>query len=144
MIILTSANRSDGGARREKENKYPIAYQLLTTFRVDWVYSGDDCETREECVDVTETNTSSGSDRNLIISNNCQNCHGGSQWTSARVRQTAPPDASLLGAGQLLTELRPGNTFDATAFNEIGATAAPPLGAGGFNPPTLLSLHAFP
>lgn len=82
--------------------------------------------------------------RALFISNNCQNCHGGSQWTSARVRQTAPPDASLLAAGQLLTELRPGNTFDPTAFNEIRATAVAPLGAAGFNPPTLLSLHAFP
>lgn len=61
-----------------------------------------------------------------------------------RVRQAAPPDASLLTAGQLLTELRPGNTFNANAFNEIRATAVAPLGAGGFNPPTLLGLHAFP
>ena len=82
--------------------------------------------------------------RALFIQNGCQNCHGGSQWTSARVRQAAPPDASLLGAGQLLTELRPTNTFIATAFNEIRNTAVAPLGAGGFNPPTLLGIHAFP
>ncbi len=82
--------------------------------------------------------------RALFIQNGCQNCHGGSQWTSARVRQAAPPDASLLAAGQLLTELRPTNTFNANAFNEIRATAVVPLGAGGFNPPTLLGLHAFP
>lgn len=93
---------------------------------------------------ISKTDPDVVAGRALFIQNNCQNCHGGSQWTSARVRQTAPPNASLLAAGQLLTELRPTNTFDANAFNEIRATAAAPLGAGGYNPPTLLSLHAFP
>ena len=82
--------------------------------------------------------------RQIFIQNNCQNCHGGAQWTSGKVRAAAPPDASLIGAGQLLTELRPTTTFDANAFNEIRATAVAPLGAGGYNPPSLLSLHAFP
>jgi len=59
------------------------------------------------------------------------------------LRRPAPPDASILHPGQLLTELRPPTTFDANAFNEVRATAAAPLGAGGYNPPTLLSL-AFP
>jgi len=93
---------------------------------------------------VSKTDPDVVAGRALFIQNGCQNCHGGSQWTSARVRATAPPDASLLGAGQLLTELRPTTTFDPNAFNEIRATAVAPLGAGGFNPPTLLSLHAFP
>ncbi len=101
-------------------------------------------EIRSPISPVSKTDPDVVAGRALFIANNCQNCHGGSQWTSARVRQTAPPDASLIAAGQLLTELRPGNTFDPTAFNEIRATAAAPLGAGGFNPPTLLSLHAFP
>jgi uncharacterized protein (TIGR03437 family) len=82
--------------------------------------------------------------RQLFIANNCQNCHGSSMWTTSRVRGTSAPDPSLITAGQLITELRPGNTFVASAFNEVRNTAAAPLGAAGFNPPTLLSLHAFP
>jgi hypothetical protein len=35
-------------------------------------------------------------------------------------------------------------TFDSTFFNEVGANATPSLGADGFVPPSLLSLHAFP
>ena len=35
-------------------------------------------------------------------------------------------------------------TFDPKATNEIRATAVAPLGAAGFNPPSLLSLFAFP
>jgi uncharacterized protein (TIGR03437 family) len=93
---------------------------------------------------VSKTDPDVIAGRALFIQNGCQNCHGGSQWTSARVRQASPPDASLLAAGQLLTELRPTNTFNANAFNEVRANAAAPLGAGGFNPPTLLGLHAFP
>ncbi|MFN0101762.1 MAG: hypothetical protein ACKV2U_06680 [Bryobacteraceae bacterium] len=82
--------------------------------------------------------------RQLFIQNNCQNCHGGSQWTTSRVRAAAPPDASMVVAGQLLIELRPTTTFDANAFNEVRANATPSLGAAGYNPPTLLSLFAFP
>jgi uncharacterized protein (TIGR03437 family) len=93
---------------------------------------------------VSKTDPDVIAGRALFIQNGCQNCHGGSQWTSARVRQASPPDASLLAAGQLLTELRPTNTFNANAFNEVRANAAAPLGAGGYNPPTLLGLHAFP
>jgi uncharacterized protein (TIGR03437 family) len=93
---------------------------------------------------VSKTDPDAVAGRQLFIQNNCQNCHGGSQWTTSRVRAAAPPDASLLAAGQLLIELRPTTTFDANAFNEIRATAVAPLGAAGFNPPSLLSLHAFP
>ena len=35
-------------------------------------------------------------------------------------------------------------TFDPTVVNEVRQNAAPPLGADGFVPPSLLSLHAFP
>jgi uncharacterized protein (TIGR03437 family) len=35
-------------------------------------------------------------------------------------------------------------TFDPKAVNEVRATAAAPLGADGFNPPSLLSIFAFP
>lgn len=82
--------------------------------------------------------------RQLFIQSNCQNCHGGAQWSSSKVRYTPPPDASLISGGQLIAELRNVGTFDANAFNEVRATAAAPLGAAGFSPPSLLSLFAFP
>ena len=82
--------------------------------------------------------------RAVFIDSNCQACHGGAQWSTSKVRSAAPPDASLLTAGQLIAELRPVGTFNATATNEVRANAAAPLGAAGFNPPSLLSLFAFP
>jgi uncharacterized protein (TIGR03437 family) len=82
--------------------------------------------------------------RQLFIQSNCQNCHGGPQWTSSKIRYTPPPDSSLVSNTQLITELRNVGTFDPTIANEVRATAAAPLGADGFNPPTLLSLFAFP
>jgi YVTN family beta-propeller protein len=81
--------------------------------------------------------------RALFTSANCQQCHGGPQWTSSRVRYTPPRDPSQVVAGQLIAELRQVGTFDANVFNEIRQNAAPPLGAAGFVPPSLLSLHAF-
>lgn len=85
------------------------------------------------------------SGRALFIAANCQQCHGGAQWTSARVRFTPPPAAGLVANGQLAGELRQVGTFDPTFFNEVRANVtATPLGANGFVPPSLLSLHAFP
>jgi YVTN family beta-propeller protein len=81
--------------------------------------------------------------RALFISANCQQCHGGSQWTQARVRFTPPPSAGLIVAGQIIGELRQVGTFNPTLFNEIRQNAAPPLGADGFVPPSLLSAFAF-
>jgi hypothetical protein len=49
-----------------------------------------------------------------------------------------------VAAGQLVSELRNVGTFDPTLFNEVRQNAAPPLGAAGFVPPSLLSIHAFP
>lgn len=82
--------------------------------------------------------------RQLFIDSNCQSCHGGAQWSNGKVRFAAPPDPSLIAGAQLIAELRAAGTFDATATNEIRATALPPLGAAGFNPPPLLSIGAFP
>jgi cytochrome c peroxidase len=75
---------------------------------------------------------------------NCQQCHGGPQWTSSRVRFTPPPDANLISNGQLTNELRRVGTFDPTLLNEVRANAATPLGADGFAPASLLSVCAFP
>jgi YVTN family beta-propeller protein len=79
----------------------------------------------------------------LFRSANCQQCHGGASWTSSRVRFTPPPDPAQVVAGQLIAELRNVGTFDPNVVNEIRQNAAPPLGAAGFVPPSLLSIHAF-
>ncbi len=81
--------------------------------------------------------------RALFISANCQQCHGGNQWTSARLRYTPPPAAGLVTNGQILGELRNVGTFDNTFFNEVRDNAAAPLGTDGFAPPSLLSAFAF-
>lgn len=73
----------------------------------------------------------------------CQSCHGGAQWTTSRVDFTPPVAAANVSAGQVIAQLKKVGTFDATAKNEIRQNAAAPLGADGFVPPSLLSLHAF-
>jgi YVTN family beta-propeller protein len=80
----------------------------------------------------------------LFKAANCQQCHGGAQWTTSQVRFNPPPDPSQVVAGQIAAELRNVGTFDPAAFNEIRQNAASPLGAAGFVPPSLLSIHAFP
>lgn len=90
----------------------------------------------------TETDVVAG--RALFTSANCQSCHGGAQWTTARVRFTPPPGAGVIVSGQIIGELRNVGTFDPAFFNEVRNTAAAPLGAAGFVPPSLLSVHAFP
>ena len=82
--------------------------------------------------------------RALFTAANCQACHGGAQWTSSRVRYTPPPGPGIVSNGQIIGELRKVGTFDPTAFNEVNANGAPPLGNDGFAPASLLSLHAFP
>jgi uncharacterized protein (TIGR03437 family) len=81
--------------------------------------------------------------RQIFIDAKCQNCHGGAQWSTAKVRYTPAPDPSMIQAGQIFSELRPVGTFDATFANEVRQNAAAPLGAAGFSPPSLLGLHAF-
>ncbi len=79
----------------------------------------------------------------LFRSANCQLCHGGPQWTTSRINFTPPPDAALIVSGQLIGQLKQVGTFDPALLNEVRANAAPPLGADGFVPPSLLSIHAF-
>jgi hypothetical protein len=79
--------------------------------------------------------------RALFIAANCQQCHGGAQWTTSRVRFTPPPSAGIVNVnGEIIGELRKVGTFDPAAFNEVRATGAAPLGANGYNPPSLLSV----
>ncbi len=93
---------------------------------------------------VSKTDADVISGRQLFVDAKCQNCHGGAQWSVSKVRYTPVPDASLISGAQILTELRNVGSFDATASNEVRQNAAAPLGAAGFNPPSLLGLHAFP
>jgi cytochrome c peroxidase len=82
--------------------------------------------------------------RALFIAANCQQCHGGPQWTSSRIRFTPPPDSALVVNGQLIGELRKVGTFDPTLLNEVRSNGSPSIGADGFAPASLLSVFAFP
>ncbi len=75
---------------------------------------------------------------------NCQTCHGGPQWTSAKLEFTPPPAAGVVNNTQISSVLKKVGTFDPSAKNEVRANAAAPLGADGFAPASLLSLFAFP
>lgn len=80
----------------------------------------------------------------LFKQSGCQSCHGTSTWSNSRIRFSGAPAASVLSNGQIIGELKKVGTFDAQAKNEVRQNAAPPLGADGFNPPTLMSLFSFP
>jgi hypothetical protein len=89
---------------------------------------------------VSKTDPDAVAGRALFAAANCQQCHGGPQWTSSRVRFTPPPAAGIVVNGQIIGELRKVGTFDPAALNEVRANGAPPLGADGYNPPSLLSV----
>ncbi len=94
---------------------------------------------------VSKTDPDVVAGRALFASANCQQCHGGAQWTSSRIRFTPPPAAGVVDVnGQIIGELRKVGTFDPAALNEVRATGAPSLGADGFAPASLLSVFAFP
>ena len=80
----------------------------------------------------------------LFQAANCQQCHGGPQWTSSKVRFPPPPPAAQISNGQLINELRKVGTFNAADSNEKKNTAAPAIGADGFAPRSLLSIFAVP
>lgn len=93
---------------------------------------------------VAKTNPDVVAGRALFQAANCQQCHGGTLWSSGLVRFTPPPAAGVVGNGQITGELRNVGTFDAGAFNEVRQNAAAPLGASGFAPPSLLSVFVVP
>lgn len=83
--------------------------------------------------------------RALFASANCQQCHGGPNWTRSRVDFAPPPTAETIVAGQLTRFLTPVGTFDPNAFNELKANQTSNVvanGALGFNIPSLISVFA--
>ena len=91
--------------------------------------------------------------RELFTQANCQVCHGGPKWAMAQVdfaRVSPFPEPLTAGTApepptpQLARFLRPVGTFDAANPNEHTAANQQALGTLGFNPPSLLSIWAFP
>jgi YVTN family beta-propeller protein len=80
--------------------------------------------------------------REIFEQMGCVNCHSGAGWSSARRDYTPPPVATDIVNGQVFRFLRKVGTFDATQSNEIRQNGAPPLGADGYAPPSLLGVHA--
>jgi YVTN family beta-propeller protein len=85
--------------------------------------------------------------RALFASANCQQCHGGTNWTRSQVLYTPPPTTPpvTITGGQLVAFLNNVGTFDPAAFNEVrsvGTTVVTANGALGFNVPSLLSVFA--
>lgn len=80
--------------------------------------------------------------RKVFVAAGCYQCHGGGGWSSARRDYTPPPAASDIVNGQVFRFLRRVDTFNANNVNEIRQNGAPPLGADGFNPPSLLGAWA--
>ncbi len=85
--------------------------------------------------------------RRMFERANCQDCHGGPNWTRSRVTYTPPPDTNVITVvnGQLTQFLVDVGTFDPNAYNEVrpsGTNIVTANGALGFNPPSLLSVGA--
>jgi len=91
--------------------------------------------------------------RELFIEANCQVCHGGAKWSTSQVdyaRVSPFPETLTPGVdpepplGQLGRFLHQVGTFDPANPIERTANNQQALGSLGFNPPSLLSIYAFP
>jgi YVTN family beta-propeller protein len=91
--------------------------------------------------------------RQLFTQANCQACHGGPKWSTPQVdyaRVSPFPETVTVGAppeppvGQLSRFLQIVGTFDPANPLEKNANNAQALGQLGYNPPSLLSIFAFP
>jgi len=91
--------------------------------------------------------------RQLFTQANCQACHGGAKWSTSQVdyaRISPFPETVTVGAdpeppvGQLGRFLHQVGTFDVANALERNANNQQALGTLGFNPPSLLSIYAFP
>ncbi|MEZ4513901.1 MAG: beta-propeller fold lactonase family protein [Chloroflexota bacterium] len=91
--------------------------------------------------------------RDLFIAANCQACHGGPKWSTSQVdfprtspfAETVTPGADPEPpVGQLARFLKIVGTFDPANTLERTNNNQQALGTLGFNPPSLLSIWAFP
>jgi hypothetical protein len=91
--------------------------------------------------------------RQLFSAANCQLCHGGAKWSTSQVdfARTSPPsepnaleDKPVAQVPFLARFLRIVGTFDPTNPIEKNQANLTALGSKGFNPPSLLSIYAFP
>jgi YVTN family beta-propeller protein len=82
--------------------------------------------------------------RALFGSANCQACHGGPGWASARRGSNLPPLASEIDASEGIAQLSGGltdvGTFNAAQANEIRAGNLRALGSKGYVPSSLLGV----
>jgi YVTN family beta-propeller protein len=91
--------------------------------------------------------------RQLFTAANCQLCHGGPKWSTSQVdfARTSPPsepnsleEKPVAQVPFLARFLRIVGTFDASNPIEKNLANLTALGSKGFNPPSLLSIYAFP
>jgi mono/diheme cytochrome c family protein len=91
--------------------------------------------------------------RQLFQQANCQACHGGAKWATPQIdfaRASPFPETLTPGVApeppvaQLARFLKNVGTYDPNNPIERAAGNQQALGALGFNPPSLLSVHAFP
>jgi cytochrome c peroxidase len=91
--------------------------------------------------------------RELFIEARCQACHGGAKWSTSQVdfaRVSPFPETVTPGTppeppiGQLARFLHQVGTFDPSKPIERNANNQQALGSLGYNPPSLLSIYAFP
>lgn len=81
--------------------------------------------------------------RRLFAQANCQSCHGGPNWTRARLDFTPPPGpGETITDGQLVKFLKNVGTFNPANANQLRPNLAVANGALGFNIPSLLSVFA--
>lgn len=84
--------------------------------------------------------------RSLFAAANCQTCHGGAGWSSARRGPNLPPLASEIdtseGLAQLFGALTDVGSFNPAQPNEIRAGNLLALGSKGYVPPSLLGVGA--
>ena len=92
---------------------------------------------------VSKTDPDVIAGRALFTAANCQQCHGGTQWTSSRVRFTPPPSAARSSTGRSSVSCDRSARSIRRCSMRCAKTPAPPLGADGFVPPSLLSVFAF-
>jgi len=131
-------------------NAFPLANAGRRQLKVRGVNAWDaikayiQCGIRSPISPVSKEDPDVIAGEQLFRQANCQQCHGGPQWTSARLDYTPPPAANLISNGQVIGVLRKVGTFDPAVKTEVRQNAAAPLGADGYAPASLLSIFAFP